>query len=182
MHVVGHSLGAVVALAARTTTELSVSITSITSISGTEQSIRNPVMRAGAYLFSSPAGIWALGRKQLGRRIISTWFGRNPDAEHLDWIRTLSASCARETRSAITAATSDIDLRPTFRQPGPPTLVMCGRKDQATPFKFSERIAGAIDGATLVPIDGGGHMAIIERPEAVAAELTSWIGSLSSGS
>ena len=174
-HLVGHSLGAVVALAARTSAELDGRVRSVTSVAGTEQSIQNPVMRLAARLFSSKLGIAMLKRKQPGRLMISTWFGKRPNPEQLDWIRTLSAQCPPDTRQDITRATADIDLRLTFATPAPPTLILVGNLDKATPAKVSKRIAAAIDGARLAVIDNAGHMVIIEQPDAVVDHLTSWL-------
>lgn len=176
-HLVGHSLGAVIGLAARVDDQ--TPFRSVTSIAGTEQSIQNPVMLIGARLFSSPPGVWLLGRRRTGRLMISTWFGKKPAAHQLDWIRTLSAQCARETRVAIGEATGDLDLRPTFGQAGPPTFVMCGRYDKATPPKFSQNIADAIAGAELTVIEDAGHMVIIEQPQAVADQLVAGFNGLS---
>ncbi|HYN34458.1 MAG TPA: alpha/beta hydrolase, partial [Ilumatobacteraceae bacterium] len=71
--------------------------------------------------------------------------------------------------------TGDIDLRPSFSTAGPPTLVLVGKLDKATPAKISKRIAEAIDGARLAVVDSAGHMVIIEQPDAVVGHLTSWL-------
>ncbi len=175
VHLVGHSLGAVIALAGRVDSRLGHRLASVTSIAGTEQAVQNPVMKLGARVFSSSLGVSALGRRQPGRLMISTWFGRSPATADLDWIRELSA---RRTRAAITSATGDVDLRPAFDIPGAPTLVICGRRDRAAAPKISERIAAAIDGAELHLIDDAGHMVIIERPPQIADLLTDWISRL----
>lgn len=174
VHLVGHSLGAVIALAARTDPTVAPSLATVTSIAGTERSIQNPIMKLGATIFSSRAGIWALGRPRIGRLIIRSWFGPSPRPELLDETRLISAACARTTRDAITATTSDLDLRPSFSEPGPPTLLLCGEKDMATPAKVSKRIAEAIDGAEFIPIERAGHMVILEQPDEVVNRLTTW--------
>ena len=174
VHLVGHSLGAVVALAGRVDDQLGPRLASVTSIAGTEQAVQNPVMRLGARLFSSSLGVSALSRRQPGRLMISTWFGKAPATADLDWIRELSARCEPATRAAITSATDDVDLRPTFDMAGPPTMVIGGRRDRAAPPKISERIAGAISGAELRLIDDAGHMVIIERPAQVTDRLIEW--------
>lgn len=176
VHLVGHSLGAVAALAARS--QLPSSLATVTSVAGTEESIQNPIMKLGAAIFGSRAGVWALGRQRVGRLLIKSWFGASPRTEDLDRVRLLSASCPRPTRDSITAATSDIDLRPTFKRPGPPTFVLCGRKDMATPAKISERIAGAIPDAELALIDRAGHMVIIEDADAVVDQLSTWLANV----
>lgn len=175
MHVVGHSFGAFVALAARANPEAADLLSSVTSIAGTEQAVqRDRVMKLGAALFSSRLGIRLLRAKRSGRLMISTWFGKKPATADLDRIRLLSAACERPTRQAIAKATGPVDLRPTFATPGPPTLVLCGRDDKGTPLEQSERIAAAIDGARLVVIDDAGHMVMIEQPEAVLDALLAW--------
>jgi len=57
-----------------------------------------------------------------------------------------------------------------------PTVVICGHQDALTPINLSEEIAGLIPGAELVLIDHCGHLATMERPEAVNAALRSWLG------
>ena len=168
-HVVGHSLGAVIALAARLDGRIAPA--GVAAISGTEQAVQNPVMRLGARLFGSRFGIWALQRKRSGRLMISTWFGPNASTDQLDWVRLLSASCASTTRAAVTTATADVDLRPSFPVAGPPALVVCGRLDKATPLKVSQSITSKIAGAELAAVDDAGHMVIIEQPDTVARLL-----------
>jgi len=178
IHLVGHSLGAVVALRARTELPRD-QLLSVTSVAGTERSLQNPVMKLGARFFSSSTGIKLLRRRRFGRLMISTWFGKDADPEQMDWIRLLSADCDAETRQRISGATSDIDLRDSFAMDGPSTLVVVGSRDQATPPKVSKRIAAAIAGADLEVVEGAGHMVIIEESDALASRLETWFTSLS---
>ena len=57
-----------------------------------------------------------------------------------------------------------------------PTLVLCGDNDLLTPVDRHEEIAVAIPGARLVKIPTCGHMAPIEKPDAVARALETWLG------
>ena len=173
-HLVGHSLGAVIALAARVDEESSQRIISIVAVAGTEQSIQNPVMRLGARLFSSALGVALLKRERTGRLMMSTWFGKHPDPEQLDWIRILSATCTTDTRKRTARATGNVDLRPSFATSGPSTLIMVGKLDKATPAKVSRRIADAIHDAELTVVENVGHMVIIEQPDTVAERLSAW--------
>lgn len=181
VHLVGHSLGAVVVLAARVDDRLAGALRSVTAIAATERAVQNPIMKLGARLFSSGPGIRLLRRRRPGRLMISTWFGRRPEPAHLDWIRELSAACAPTTRAAMTTATSAMDLRPTFAAAGPPTMIICGQKDRATSPKVSTRISAAIDGAQLHLVEDAGHMVIIERPATIAELLASWVSKLGGG-
>jgi len=56
-----------------------------------------------------------------------------------------------------------------------PTLVMCGADDRMTPPRYSEYLASSIKRARLVLVPDAGHMVMIEKPEAVADELLSFI-------
>ncbi len=47
-----------------------------------------------------------------------------------------------------------------------PVLSICGAEDKMTPPSFSEQIAAGIDGATLVIVEGAGHMVMMEKPAA----------------
>lgn len=56
-----------------------------------------------------------------------------------------------------------------------PTLALCGRQDALTPVDCHEEIAAAIPGARLEVIEDCGHLATMERPEAVNAALEAWL-------
>ena len=58
---------------------------------------------------------------------------------------------------------------------GVPTLVLCGREDQATPLELHEEIAALIPGAALATIEHCGHLSTLEQPEAVNAALGAWL-------
>lgn len=60
-----------------------------------------------------------------------------------------------------------------------PTLVLVGEEDTATPPVHSERLRDGIAGARLAVIPGSGHHAPIEQAEAVTAEITAFLDSIS---
>jgi pimeloyl-ACP methyl ester carboxylesterase len=55
-----------------------------------------------------------------------------------------------------------------------PTLVLCGRNDAWATMTVHERLAALIPGSRLVSIADCGHMATMERPEAVNQALCEW--------
>lgn len=67
------------------------------------------------------------------------------------------------------------DFRPALRAISCPTLVLCGRQDVLTPLEGHEEMARAIPGARLEIIEQCGHLATLERPEAVNAQLRRWL-------
>lgn len=59
-----------------------------------------------------------------------------------------------------------------------PALVICGSEDRLTPQKYSQHLVDNIPQATLVVIEGAGHMVMLEQPESVAAPIVEFIHSL----
>ena len=56
-----------------------------------------------------------------------------------------------------------------------PTLVLCGRDDQATPLKLHEEIASLVPGASLVVIDRCGHLSTLEKSTDVNDAMRRWL-------
>ena len=56
-----------------------------------------------------------------------------------------------------------------------PTLVLVGDADELTPPDIAREIAGGIAGAKLTVVPDCGHLATLERPEAVNAALGEWL-------
>lgn len=67
----------------------------------------------------------------------------------------------------------------TLRQIATPAVVIAGVEDQIVKFDVAEQMAQSIPGATLVPIEGAGHMPMIEQPEATTAALRAFLRTLS---
>jgi pimeloyl-ACP methyl ester carboxylesterase len=68
------------------------------------------------------------------------------------------------------------DYRPLLPAIRVPTLVLCGREDAITPPEMHLELAAAIPDATLVVVPNCGHLAPLERPAAVTAQLLAWLG------
>jgi pimeloyl-ACP methyl ester carboxylesterase len=60
-----------------------------------------------------------------------------------------------------------------------PTLLVSGTADNWSPLAQHEQMRRQLPQATLVAIEGAGHMAPAEQPAAVAQALLSWLGTLS---
>ncbi len=78
---------------------------------------------------------------------------------------------ARQTRAVLARA----DRRGDLAAISCPTLVICGRDDQATPLEHALEIAAAVPHADLVVLGRCGHLAPLERPAAVTAHLRQWL-------
>jgi pimeloyl-ACP methyl ester carboxylesterase len=65
------------------------------------------------------------------------------------------------------------DSRPLLASISVPTLVLVGAEDVITPPSLAEEMARGITGATLVVVQGSGHLPTLEQPEAVTEALRS---------
>lgn len=51
------------------------------------------------------------------------------------------------------------------------TVVVCGTRDQITPFSHSKWLAKSIEGSELVTVNDSGHMVMLEEPEQVTEAI-----------
>lgn len=95
-------------------------------------------------------------------------------------VETVTAMTARVGRDAFMrqqqAALGRPDSRPDLPRIVCPTLVLCGREDQATPLALHEEMAAAIPDAKLVVVEECGHLSPLEQPQAVNAAMAQWLG------
>lgn len=68
-----------------------------------------------------------------------------------------------------------VDSRPTLPTIDVPVLVLVGEEDRLTPPADAEAMAGELANARLTRLPGAGHLASLERPDAVARELVSFL-------
>jgi len=76
------------------------------------------------------------------------------------------------------AIMSRADSRPLLASIRCPAIVVCGRDDQLMPMEIHEEMVRGIGGAKLHAIERCGHLAPLERPEAVAAAMRDWLASV----
>jgi 3-oxoadipate enol-lactonase len=94
------------------------------------------------------------------------------------WVRTLNGfSRDGIARAALAVVVHRKDILGRLGSIRVPTLVVCGREDRATEPEHSQRIASAIAGATLVLVDGAGHVSALEQPRAVNDALVPFVAS-----
>jgi pimeloyl-ACP methyl ester carboxylesterase len=98
--------------------------------------------------------------KQMGRSRLNAC---DPDVLHGDY-----------------TACNEFDLLSSLDQIRVPTLVISGTEDRLTPMKYGAFLADAIPDAGLKPVDGAGHMVMLEKPEAVAQSVLSFLRELPS--
>ncbi|MFI6520619.1 4-carboxymuconolactone decarboxylase [Spirillospora sp. NPDC050679] len=96
------------------------------------------------------------------------WFAGPHDEELVDGLATVDPA----SYAACCEALAVYDLRAHLDRITCPTLVVAGRADVATPPPHARELADGIADATLVEIPRAGHLAPVDRPEAVTAALT----------
>jgi pimeloyl-ACP methyl ester carboxylesterase len=72
-------------------------------------------------------------------------------------------------------ACNTFDIMDRLGQIAVPTLVISGTEDRMTPLKYSDKLAVDIPGASLVIVEGAGHMVMLEKPQAVSDALSAFI-------
>lgn len=75
-------------------------------------------------------------------------------------------------------ACDGFDVRDRLGEIRLPTLVVAGDADRLTPLRYAEFLATRIPGAVLKILPGAGHMAGLEKPEAVNDAVSSFVQSL----
>ena len=136
-------------------------------------------------VFATPE-VWRQRGEQVSREgmtsvvggTLERWFTpgfRQRDPEVVARIEAMLLSCPPQGYAGSCAALRDADLRPDLARIVVPTLVICGRHDEATPPKQSEALVAAIPGARLVVLDAA-HMSCVEQPDLFNAELSRFLG------
>lgn len=90
----------------------------------------------------------------------------------LDMIeRKTSAIFAAQIRALLNRP----DATPALQTIDRPTLILCGRQDTWSPLIQHEELSQLVTGSQMAVIEDAGHMAPMERPEAVAKAILDWL-------
>lgn len=160
---VGHSMGGAIAL---------------------ESGLCHPNRLAGLVLISTGArlrvapqiltGIQADPKGTAGL-LISWMYGASANPNLLRLGARRLAEVRPEVLLADFVACNAFDRRADVARITTPTAIICGDADVMTPLKSSQYLAEQIAGSQLVVIPGAGHMAVLERPAAVAHAIDAFI-------
>lgn len=124
----------------------------------------------------------ATARERGMREMARTWVQPMVHPERLAddaLIEAILAMFARRTplqfAGQIEALLARPDATDVLRAVACPALVLCGREDGWAPPAQHEEMAALIPGSRLTILDRCGHMAPMERPDAVGAALAEWL-------
>lgn len=174
----GHSMGARVALEVLRQAPQRVSrialldtgyLARATGAAGEEEARKRQALLdlARAQGVRAMASVWVQGMVHPQRladaalvaRIVAMFERKSADT----FARQIRALLGRPDASAVLGA---IDV---------PALVLCGRQDSWAPVLQHQQIHQRIAQATLAVVEEAGHMAPMERPDAVSAHLLRWL-------
>jgi pimeloyl-ACP methyl ester carboxylesterase len=166
----GHSMGGRVALevmrlAPERVSHLALLDTGCHALPKGEAAEKERYMRLGFLHLAQEKGVMAMARSWLRSMVHPD---RLSDAPLIDAIVSMFARRPVEVYAAqIKALLARPEAFPVLAQIRCPTLVLCGNEDTNSPPAANLEMAGAIVGDQLDIIPHCGHMAPMERPEAV---------------
>jgi len=172
-HLLGHSLGALIAAAfAADAGERVVSLTLANAASGYGSAA--PELRA-AKIADRIAAIDAHGAAGLAERRAHALLSPAADARAVALVRAQMAQLHRDGYAQAARMLGHADIFPDAGRIAVPTLVLCGTADTVTPEANVRRIADAIPGARYVALPGLGHASYVEGPAAFDAALLGFL-------
>jgi pimeloyl-ACP methyl ester carboxylesterase len=177
--VVGHSMGGRVALevvrrAVSRVTGLALLDTGYTPLPAGEAGAKETAGRHALLELARAAGMRAVGERWLSIPMIhqARLHERTLVASILRMIeRRTPAQFAAQIRALLTRP----DATALLPMISCPALVLCGQDDAWAPLSTHRVMAQLIPHSTLVTVPDCGHMATMERPEAVSAALRTWL-------
>ena len=111
----------------------------------------------------------------LAPTLVRELVGDGPDASGMDLARDCMASVPEATYRATMLALLGFDQRNALKNIAVPTLVLSGSKDNNAPAPMMAKMATYIPQATYVELEGVGHLANLERPDAFNAALDQFL-------
>jgi pimeloyl-ACP methyl ester carboxylesterase len=138
---------------------------------------REKTERAGYVKIAQSQGMREMARQWLQKMVHPSRLG---DAPLIDAIIEMFGRKSPDVFAGqIKALLDRPDAMPVLVGARCPTMVMCGREDAWALLEVHRRMAALVPHSRLVVIENCGHMAPMERPEAVTAALAGWFSGLS---
>jgi 3-oxoadipate enol-lactonase len=139
--------------------------------------------------FGKPDGDWQkafigarLGPLDRGETLVSLapslvqeLVGDNPDPRGMELARDCMAAVPEATYRATMLALMGFDLRGALKNIEVPTLLLSGSKDNNAPAPMMAKMASYVPSAKYVELEGVGHLANLERPEAFNVALDDFL-------
>jgi len=110
--------------------------------------------------------------------LVADLVGDAPDADGVMLAKSCMAATDPASYRSMMLALVGFDLKDALGRIAVPTLVLSGSKDGNAPAPMMRRMADAIPGARYVELEGCGHLANMERPDAFDAALRGFLETL----
>jgi pimeloyl-ACP methyl ester carboxylesterase len=137
---------------------------------------REKAERTGYVKIAQSQGMRAMARQWLQKMVHPS---RLTDAPLIDAIIEMMGRKSPEIFTGqIKALLGRPDATPVLAATRCPALVLCGREDAWALLEVHRRMAALVPHSRLAVIENCGHMAPMERPEAVTAALAGWFSGL----
>jgi 3-oxoadipate enol-lactonase len=124
----------------------------------------------------------AEGPPAVAREMVPKLLGETTKRERPQTVSTVNDLITRNSAAAIKGALVAMmarpDSTPLLASIAVPTLVVVGEDDVLTPPANSETLVRGIRGSRLVRVEKAGHLASLERPDVVTAELRQFLRSV----
>lgn len=109
------------------------------------------------------------GLEPVADGVVARWFTPAVPPELPRRFRATLVATAPQGYAGCCDALAEWDFRGDLPRVAPPTLVLAGAEDEATPEEDTRLLAERIPGARRETIDGAAHLANVERPAEFAA-------------
>ena len=169
---VGHSLGAMIAIELAATQPGKVrSLSLLSTTAGFSRETRNTLFEmASAATFG---GMDSIADQLIGLSFRPAFCDANPKV-----VEAIRRSILSSDAASIVAATRMVakaDLRPRLGSLNCPTQILVGSEDRLTPPELAQELAGGIPGARLQQLPDCGHAAPVEQPGLVIQQLAEFV-------
>jgi 3-oxoadipate enol-lactonase len=111
----------------------------------------------------------------LAPSLVQELAGNDPDIRGMALARDCMAAVPEATYRATMLALMGFDLRGALKNISVPTLLLSGSRDNNAPAPMMAKMASYIPSASYVELEGVGHLANLERPNAFNAALDSFL-------
>jgi pimeloyl-ACP methyl ester carboxylesterase len=164
---VGHSMGAAIALTAALRSQAVVGLVLLGS--GGSLPVHPELLRLTEARDTFPMAV---------ERVVRGSFSRSTDQHFVELAhqRMLAADPAVFHMDFV--ACSHFDVRRQLGQIGCPGLVVCGAEDRMTSPEQNRALAEGLPEAELFLVPEAGHMVMLERPEAVAERIQQFVSTV----
>ncbi len=129
----------------------------------------------GARLRVLPAFLEELKQGRVPETMIEYLYAPGASEELISLGLREMKNTAPEVYLADLTACDNFDIRENLSQISLPTLIICGSEDSLTPVKYSQFLKENIPQSRLEIIEGAGHMAMLEQPDAVNRAIAKFI-------